>query len=479
MSLKKQALEGFFWTFIQQFGTQGINFLVSIILARLLLPEEFGLIGMITVLIGVGNIFINSGMSQSLLRTVDADEEDFSTIFFFNIIISIIVYLLIFLIAPTVAKFYNQVVLTSLIRIYTITFIINALSSIQIVRLSLRFNFKLQALITIPSILVSGLTGIFLAYVGYGVWSIVWSSILQAVLLAMQLWYFDNWVPLLTFNKNKFIKHWNFGSKLLLSGLLDNLFVNAYSVLIGKWFLPAEVGYYQRADSLKQFPVSNLSLVMNKVTYPLLASIQNDDQRLKNVYKQIMKMVIFVIAPTLIILAVLAEPLFRFLFTDKWLPAVPYFQILCANGVLYPIHAYNLNILNVKGRSDIFLKLELIKTFVLVAVIFISFQWGIYGLLYGTIFSSVIAFFINTYYTGKLIDYNSWEQIKDIFPAILLSIIAGFVVYFAGLLDIPLAKNDLSSLFIGIASGTLFFLFVAYIFKLEALKYIHQIIFRK
>jgi teichuronic acid exporter len=479
MSLKKQALDGFFWTFIQQFGTQGINLLVSIILARLLLPGEFGLIGMITVLIGIGNIFINSGMSQSLMRTIDADEEDFSSIFFFNLIISFIVYLIIFSIAPFVAEFYNQEVLTSIIRVYSVTFILNALSSIQIVRLSLRFNFKLQALAAIPSIFISGLSGIFLAYFGYGVWSLVWSSILQSLLLTAQLWYFDNWMPKLYFNRSKFIKHWNFGSKLLLSGLLDNFFINVYSIVIGKWFLPAEVGFYQRADSLKQFPVSNLSLIVNKVTYQLLASIQDDDQRLKVVYKQIMKMVILVIAPTLIILLVLAEPLFRFLFTEKWLPAVPYFQILCVNGVLYPIHAYNLNILNVKGRSDIFLKLELIKTVVLVAIIFISFQWGIYGILYGTIFSSVIAFFINTYYTGKLVNYSSWEQIKDIFPTIFLALITGFVVHVTVFLFMPSIKNDLSRLFIGIATGSLFFIFLAYTFKLDALKYIHQLIFRK
>jgi O-antigen/teichoic acid export membrane protein len=286
-------------------------------------------------------------------------------------------------------------------------------------------------------------------------------------------------MPKLYFNRSKFIKHWNFGSKLLLSGLLDNFFINVYSIVIGKWFLPAEVGFYQRADSLKQFPVSNLSLIVNKVTYQLLASIQDDDQRLKVVYKQIMKMVILVIAPTLIILLVLAEPLFRFLFTEKWLPAVPYFQILCVNGVLYPIHAYNLNILNVKGRSDIFLKLELIKTVVLVAIIFISFQWGIYGILYGTIFSSVIAFFINTYYTGKLVNYSSWEQIKDIFPTIFLALITGFVVHVTVFLFMPSIKNDLSRLFIGIATGSLFFIFLAYTFKLDALKYIHQLIFRK
>lgn len=479
MSLKKRALEGFFWMFIQQFGVQGINFLVSIILARLLLPGEFGLIGMITILIGFGNIFVNSGMSQSLLRTTDADEEDFSTIFFFNLVVSIIVYLIIFLVAPIVAKFYNQDILTLLIRVYTISFITNALSSIQIARLTLRFDFKSQALITIPSILISSVIGISMAYLGYGVWSLVWFSILQSIILSLHLWYFEKWTPILAFNKNKFIIHWKFGSRLLLAGLLDNFFVNAYSVVIGKYFIPAQVGFYQRAESLKQFPVSNFSLIINKVTYPLLASIQNDDERLNLVYKQIMKMVIFVIAPTLVILAVLAEPLFRFLFSEKWLPAVPYFQILCVNGILYPIHAYNLNILNVKGRSDLFLKLEIIKSVVLVLTIIISFQWGVYGLLYGTIVSSGIAFFINTYYTGKLINYNSWQQIKDLFPTILLSIFTGFVVYFTNKLDLILINNDFGLLCVGTLLGGFFYILISYLFKLEALKQIQQIIFRK
>jgi O-antigen/teichoic acid export membrane protein len=343
----------------------------------------------------------------------------------------------------------------------------------------LKFDFKLQALITIPSILISGIIGLTLANLGFGVWSIVWISILQALMLTSQLWFFDKWTPSFTFNKNKFVKHWRFGSKLLFSGLLDSFFVNAYSIVVGKWFTPLQVGYYQRADSLKQFTVSNLSLIVNKVTYPLLASIQNDDQRLKVVYKQILKMVIFIIAPTLIILAILAEPLFRFLFTDKWLPAVPYFQILCANGLFYPIHAYNLSILNVKGKSDLFLRLELIKTIITIVIIFFSIQWGIYGLLYGSVLSSFIAFFVNTYYTGKLINYNSWEQVKDISPTILLSLIAGIVVYFIVNTDILTTKNDFFQLFYGISSGGLFFLFTAYLFKFDGIKYIYQIIFRK
>lgn len=469
MSLKKEALSGIFWSSLQQFGTQGISFLVSIILARLLVPAEFGLIGMLGIFMGLGEALIRSGLSSSLIRSTDVDEEDYSTVFFFNLIGSIFIYSIIFFCAPYIAVFYKQELLTEIIRVYSITFIINAFSAIQITRLSKLMDFKTQMKVSIPSLVLGSVVGIIMAYTGYGVWSLVWSSVIQSLAATIQLWYWSKWKPLWVFNIEKFKYHFHYGIKLMFSGILDIIFTNAYTIIIGKFFAPAQVGYYNRANSLQMLPVGNISSIITKVSFPLFASIQNDNTRLKSVYKRIMQMVVFLVAPTLILMAVLAEPLFRFLFTEKWLPAVPYFQILCFNGILYPIHAYNLQILQVKGRSDLFLMLEIIKKIIVVIVIIISFRFGIYGLLYGSIISSILAFFINTHYSGKFLNYSAWQQTKDLIPIICLSILIGVVIFYFDKFLTAYYFFDLSRLIIGGLLGGLLFLTSAYFIKMSSL----------
>jgi O-antigen/teichoic acid export membrane protein len=338
-------------------------------------------------------------------------------------------------------------------------------------------NFKLQMTIAIPSLIGSGALGMFLAYKGYGVWSLVWMGVCQSFLSTVQLWCRTAWVPSFVFNIAKFRYHFKFGYKLTLSGLLDTIFTNIYQIIIGRFFVPAQVGFYTRADSLKQLPVSNISVALNKISYPIFASIQNDNIRLKNGYKQIMQMVIFVVAPVLVIMGVLAEPLFRFLFTDKWLPAVPYFQILCLTGILYPLHAYNLNILNVKGRSDLFLKLEIIKKILLAIVILVSINFGILGLIWGQVIASVLAFFINTHYSGRFLKYNAWQQIKDILPLVMLAFGAGFCVW---LLDYGLNNlSDIVRLIVGGFIGLVIYLGFSFVFKIESIRMFKKIILRK
>ena len=479
MSLKRKALTGIIWTFVQQFSLQGVGFLVSIILARLLMPKEFGLIAMISVFISLGNILINSGMSQSLLRTQDLDNDDYSSVFYFNLFLSILIYLIVFFLAPYISDFYKQEILIDIIRVYSITFFINAFSVIQVAKLTKQLKFKLQAFISIPSVMLSSFIGVYLAYSGYGVWSLVFSTLSQSLISTILLWYFGKWTPCLSIKYDKIKKHWNFGYKLLFSGLLDTISNNVYSIIVGKFFAITQVGYYQRAETLKQFPISNIILIIDKVTYPILASIQDEDQRLKFVYSIILQMVLFIIAPMLIFSAVLAEPIFRFLFTDKWLPAVPYFQVLCVNGILYPIHAYNLNILSVKGRSDLFLKLEIIKTIILILIIIISFQWGIYGLLFGGIVSSTLAFFVNTYYTNKLIAYSAIDQIKDLFPIVLLAAVIGFFISIIDNSHIWFLNQDFNRILFGLTFGVSMFLIVAFLLKFKALNEFKQIIFKQ
>lgn len=479
MSLKQKALSGIFWTLIQQFSSQGISFIVSIILARILLPEQFGLIAILNVFVNIGSILMDGGMGQSLIRTENPDTDDYSTVFYFNLIVSFIIYSIVYFVSPFIANFYYKPELESISKWYCIIFITNAFSSIHYTRLTKNMEFKKELTITIPSLIISSVVGVLMAYFGFGIWSLVVSSILQSTIVGVQLWFRSDWKPIFKFKKDKFYLHFKYGYKLTISGILDAIFNNIYVLIIGKYFATNQVGFYNRADSLKQLPVNNISSVLNKITFPLFAKIQDDNVRIKDMNKKIMQMVLYFVAPTLLIMAALGEPLFRLLFTDKWLPAVPYFQILCWGGILYPIHAYNLNILKVKGRSDLFLRLEIFKKVVIIITIISSITFGISGLLYGTIITSIIAFFINTYYTGKLINYSSFKQLKDLTPILLAAVLTGGLVYS---LDVFLLKdilNDIFRLIVGSTFGIIIFYLLSILLCLDSLYELKLIIKKK
>lgn len=479
MSLKKQAVSGMVWTFAQQFSTQGIGFIISVVLARLLLPAEFGIIGMIAIFMGIGAALVDSGLASSLIRTPDANQEDFSTVFYFNILGSLFFYFILYISAPHIAKFFDQPILKNITRLYGISFIISAFSTIQLTRLTQKMDFKTQMRVSVPSLVGGGALGIALAYMGHGVWSLVWMRLLQSFLNSLQLWIVTKWRPSLIFSVAKFKYHFNFGYKLLLSALLDTTFSNIYTVIIGKLFLPAQLGFFTRANSVVRLPVDNISGALNKVTYPLFASIKDDDVRLRKVYKQIMQMVTFLIAPILIIMGVLATPMFRFLFTEKWLPAVPYFQILCISGIMYPFHVYNLNILNVKGRSDLFLKLEIIKKILLVVTILVSIPFGMYGLLWGMVASSAIGFFINTHYSGKFIDYYGFQQIKDVLPILLIAIVAGSFTFGLDKIMISISAIDIVRITLGALVGVASYWSMATVSKIESINDLKTLIIKK
>jgi len=428
MSLKQKALSSIFWTFAQQFGNQLIGFVVSLVLARILLPSDFGTIAIFSVLMGIGNVLIDSGLTNSLIRTQNIDDADLSTVFYFNFTVSILIYSIIAFTAPWVSVFFKMPELTKIIRIYTIILPISAFSAIQRTLLTKKMDFKTQLKVQIPSLVIGGASGIIFALTGFGVWSLVYMAIIQSALSSLQFWMYSRWRPKRVFDKVKFRFHFNFGYKLALSGLLDIAFQNIYTIVIGKIFSATQLGFYNKANSMQQLPVTSIIKPLNRVTYPLFSQIQNDSLRLKNVYSQLMKMVMFVITPVLMLLGVLGEPLFRFLFTEKWLPAVPYFQILCIVGILLPIHSYNLNVLNVKGRSDLFLKLEIIKKILIVIAIAITFQFGIIVMLWGRVIISFIGLIINCHYSGKYLNYSLWKQLADLLPSILLSATVGATI---------------------------------------------------
>lgn len=474
MSLRKIVTSGLVWTFAQQFGNQLIGFIVSLILARILLPEEFGLIAMIAVFVSVGNGVVDSGLSKSIMRDKEADEKDFSTVFLFNILTGVIIYSLTFLAAPFIADFYDQEVLTGVIRIYCLTFILTATTSVHLALFTRDMNFKIQTMTAIPSAIIGGTIGIMLALNEFGVWSLVYSSLFNSVIGLILIWKYSDWFPSLIFDKNRFLKHWNYGYKLGLADLLNRLFNNLYLVVIGKYFSAALLGFYSRAESTKQLPVSNIERALNKVSFPLFVAIKDDSVRLKRVFIRLLKMVVFVTSPVLLITAALAEPLFRFLFTEKWLPAAPYFQVLCIGGLLLPLHSYNLSLLNIYGRSDLFLKLEIIKKILIIISILLIIPFGIYGLLWGQVILSLLAFFINARYTQQFISYPLISQVRDVFPIYFLAVISALIIWLGDVYFLS-RFTDFVRLSIGGVIGIGIYLGISRIAKFEQLPQLLEI----
>lgn len=479
MSLKQKTISGLYWTLAQQFGSQGIQFIVSIVLARLLMPEEFGLIGMITIFVAIGNILRDSGLSSSLIRTTNPDQDDYSTVFVVNLAGSILLYALLFVTAPWIAGFFNQPVLVAITRITTLSFIINAFSGVQVARLTRIMDFKTQLTVQIPSLIVGSFLGILLAWQGFGVWSLVWMNLVQATISAAQLWIRTGWHPHFRFKKEVFRKHFSFGYRLMLSGLIDTIYQNIYHVVIGRFFAPAQLGFYTRAMTLRQLPVQNISSALKKVTLPMFANIKHDDAKLKWASKKLMKQVIFWLAPVLIGLSVIAEPFFRLVFTEKWLPAVPYFRLLCVAGILYPVHAYNLNILNVKGRSDLFLRLEIIKKVLITIGIALAIPFGIHGLLYAQIVLTVMGFIINSWYSGYFIQYSVKEQLRDIIPIIGLALACAGITWMIDSRLEMYGLNDWVRLGVGVTTYAAAYLGVSYVTAFEPLKDFRALILKR
>lgn len=477
MSLKNQALKGFIWSFLQQFSSQLVTFLVQIVLARILLPSEFGLIGMLTVFIGIGTALFEGGMTSSLIRVSKIDSRDYSTVFFFNLGISIFIYIVFFFVAPYIALFYRQPILTDIARIYGLSFIFLAFGTVQNTILTKEMKFRKQAVITFPALLIGNSLGIFLAYENFGVWSLVYSMLATNFLTSVFLWFSSDWYPEFIFDVDKFKLHFHFGYKMTLSSLLDTIFTNIYQIIIGRIYSPVIVGYYTRANSLMMLPVGNISGALNKVVFPLFAKVQDDKVALRAAYKKIMLIVLFIVTPIIVLMAILANQLVVFLFTEKWLPVVPIFRIICFSGILYPLHLYNLLILQVKGRSDLFLRLEIIKKIILVIIIIISIIYGFKALLFGYVIASVTALFINTHYAGSLIDYNMREQLLDIMPIFIIGALMALAVYFIN--TIMAGYVNIVRLMISSVAGIIIYTLLAFLFKFESINDIRNIILKK
>lgn len=478
--LKQKTINGLFWSFIDNISSHGITFIIGVILARLLEPSEFGLIGLITVFIAISSTFINSGFSAALIRKTDCTDKDYSTVFYFNLATGIFFYLLLSFFSPAISSFFKEPLLSPLIKVLGIVLIIDSLTIIQRTILTKRVNFKLQTKISVISAIISGIIGILMALRGFGVWSLVGKQICQQALNSFLLWFWNRWRPFLAFSMSSFKELFSFGYKLLLSGLIDTIYRNVYNLVIGKYFSTAELGFYTRANSFKNLPSQNLEGIIGRVSYPVLSEIQNDPVKLKSGYKKILKNTMYLSFILMAGMAAIAEPMIITLIGEKWRPSIIYLQMLCFVGALYPLQALNLNMLNVKGRSDLFLNLEIVKKILAIPTIIIGIIWGIRIMILGMCVNSFIAYYLNSYYSGRLINYPMKEQVEDILPGFLLALFMGGLVFFSGWI---LPVNYLSKLVIQLLIGVIIVLSLGEMFKfgpyIEIKETITSRVFRK
>lgn len=467
-SLKNKTITGVFWSFLQKIGDRGIQFIITIVLARLLTPEDFGLIGMLAIFIAISQSLVEAGFNKALIQKKEADEEDYSTVFFINLIVSFLMYWVLFFGAPFISNFYDQPILTSLTRVLSIVFILNAFGYVQETKLIKAVNFKKLMIIHLPSTILSGIVAVVFAYKGFGVWSIVAQRLSMRFVFVLQMWLYSNWKPIWTFNKQKAKELFTFGGNLMAVGIIQTIYLNAYKVVIGKFYPASALGYYENANSMVSVPMSTLSSVMSSVTFPIFSSIQDDNRRLKIGYKKTIQQVLFLVAPLLITSAVLAEPLFRFILSDKWLPAVPFFQILCIGFIFSPLNRYNIEMLNVKGYSRLFLKLDIIKKIIETIGILVSIiYFDIWTLIWFQSLFTIGKYVINSFYSGRFIEYSMLEQLKDISGILITSLIVGVVVYLMKN-NFLIQSPDLTVILGGYSLSTVFYLLIGKLFKLGA-----------
>lgn len=474
-SLKHKTIRGLFWSVIEKFSTLGLNFIFSIILARLLQPSDYGVIAMVSIFMAIAQTFIDSGFSNALIRKLDRTEVDNSTTLYFNVIVGLVCYLLLFISAPYIADFYDTPVLKYIIRVVCISLIFNSFSVVQQAILTINIDFKLQAKISLISSFISGIVGIVFALSGFGVWALVFQIVITYFIRMLLLWVFVRWIPRRSFSYKSFKELFSYGSKLLASGLLDTVYNNVYTIVIGKYFTASQLGFYSRADSLAQMPSSIATGVFQRVTFPVLSTIQNENDKLVVNYRKMLRASAFIIFPLMTGLSAVADPLIRIILTDKWSGAIIFLQIICFALMWYPVHAINLNLLQVKGRSDLFLRLEIIKKIIGVATLCVTIPLGLIAMCVGRIVTSLIALVINTYYTGKLINVGYFLQIKDLMPIFVNSLIMAIICY---TVQIPFDSNWIK-LLLALVIGVVYYFGINYILKSSELKELINIVRKK
>lgn len=465
---KKTIIGSLLWKLMERGGTQGIQFIVQIILARLLMPEDYGVIAIVSIFILIANVFVQNGFNTALIQKKDADEIDFSSVFHLSLLVAVVLYVVLFFMSPLIAGFYRMPQLVSVLRVLSITLFFGAINSIQNAFLARNMLFKKLFLSSLGAILFSGSIGIVAAYKGLGVWALVLQQLVNQFAIVVVLWFTVKWRPKALFSLKRVKILFSYGWKLLLSGLIDTLYMELRSLIIGRIYSPAMLGFYNRG---KQFPsviMTNIDGSIQSVMLPVLASHQNDKAKVKDMVRRSIVTSSFIMAPIMVGLAVLAEPTVRILLTDKWLPAVPFLQIFCIIYALRPIHTANLQAINALGRSDIFLKLEIIKKTIGMIILVISVSFGVHAMAWGALLSGVIASLINARPNERLLNYSYLEQLKDILPSFAISAAMGAIIYSINFLDISTGLKLAIQIMVGI--GT--YIGFAKLFKIEGFVYL-------
>lgn len=474
-NLKQQTKHGLYWSFFSQFANYGMQFCVGIVMARLLSPSDYGITALPAVFMSVAYLLQNGGLGDALVRKTDLKEIDLSTSFYYSIIVGLSLYFILFFSAGWIADFYDTPVLVPLIRITAFGFLWGPFNTAQNVILKRRLDFKTPAKISVCTKIFSAIVGISLAYMGYGLWALVVSGLVSGLLDLMLKWLVVRWIPKSGWSWDSFRYLWGYGNKIMASGLLDTLYNNITPIFIGKYYSPADLGVYNRAHGYASMPSQNVTGVIQGVTFPVLSKMQDNDEQLARNYRKMLCVTAFVIFPIMLMLSALARPLVITMITAKWESCIILLQIICFSMMWYPVHAINLNLLQVKGRSDLFLRLEIIKKVIGVSILVFTLPRGLIVFCCGTIVSSMISLVINTYYTGKLIKVGYFKQMGDLLPIFTL----GMVMFIA----IHTANYFISSMLLQIICGGLvgFVTYIggAYLFRFRELEEVKYMLNRK
>jgi O-antigen/teichoic acid export membrane protein len=471
-NLKGAAAKGLFWSAMDRFGGQGIQFVFGILITRILLPADYGLVGMILIFWAVGQTLVDSGFGSALIWKKNPTPADYSTVFYFNVSISLILYLIFYLLAPLIAGFYDEPKLIGLIRVLCLNFILLSFGLIQQVVLQKKVDFKLMSFVNVASSLVAGIVALYMALKGFGPWAIVVQILAKSFVTSLLLWIFNHWRPVFIFDWLSLKELFGYGSKLTAAGLIYTIFQYLYLNIIGKLFPVEALGFYTRASQLQDFPVKTLGSVFNRVAFPVFSAIQDDNERLKNAVRKTLRTMVFFNFPMLLGLVAVADPLIEVVLTEKWLPASEYFKLLCLVGLFYSFQVINGEILKTKGKLDWVLKLEIISKSVMIVSILITWRWGITAIILGQMFTALISVLIGSYYVWKSIGYSLWQQIKDVFVYFALAVIMYLLVIFIS----RFIENPLFSLLAMSISGAVFYFVAAWILKLEEIQEARKIL---
>jgi O-antigen/teichoic acid export membrane protein len=434
-TLKAKAKQGLIWSSIDNIAHQVLHFIISIIIARELSPSDYGLIGMLSIFLAIATTFVNSGLSDALIQKKDPDHKDYTTVFVFNFSAAIALYFLLFFSAPWIASFYDEPKLISLTRVLSLNLIISSLGLIQSTVLRKKIDFKTSTNINIITLILSGSVGIYLAYNNFGVWALVFQSILLTAIRVILLWLFVKWKPRMIFDMKNFKELFNYSSKLLVSWLINQVVANIYSTVIGKYYNASSLGFYTQARKIQEIPTNSINSIFQSVTFPVLSELNdnNNTVQLRNAYRRLLKLVVSINYPIMVLLFVISKPLIIFLLTSKWEPCIEFFRLFCIVGLVFPFTSINLNITKVVGKTKLYLNLVLIKRLLFISVLFFTVKYGVSAIIVGQIIVTYLWFLIEMKYSGALIDYNLKDQFKDTLPFFLTSVLIGFFIYMPSL----------------------------------------------